>query len=129
MAKYQKKAVPVEAFCYYGTFPLDFLTPGATICKYGPEDGRIKITSGAIQGAAEWIADPGDWIVRRASAIYVAKADEFERDYEPVPGAPANRAGCDRCGGTGTRRAGDALVHCECSHTTTNTGPAGGDSE
>lgn len=84
-SNYQRKPVPVVAFCYDGNFPLDFLPAGAMVCKFGPEPGRIRITPSALQGSAEWTADIGDWIVKRASAIQVVKADEFERDYEPVP--------------------------------------------
>jgi hypothetical protein len=124
MPHYQKKPVPVEAFCYHGNFELDWLPTGGDVCKYGPEPGRIKIRNGLL-GGAEWMADLGDWIVREGTRIYVVKPDEFQRYYEPLlPAPPANRAGCERCGGTGTRRAGDVLVHCECSYTTTNTGSA-----
>lgn len=84
MPKYQKKAIPVEAFCYDGNFELGWLPPGGTVCKFGPEPGRIKISNG-ILGGAEWTADLGDWIIQWGTSIYIAKPDEFERDYEPVP--------------------------------------------
>lgn len=88
MAKYRKKPVVIEAFCWRGD--VRFGAPDWLTEWVSPNGGRVSIY--AIDSSLEiptlegvMRADVGDWIIQGVKGeIYPCKPDIFVATYEPA---------------------------------------------
>lgn len=80
---YRKRPVVIEAVCFDGTFPLDFLGDEETVRWIRRPDGSGALSIETLEGVMR--ADVGDWIIRGVKGeLYPCKPDIFEATYEAV---------------------------------------------
>lgn len=79
--KYRKKPVEIDAFQWTGQPPFHWPAWARhnLSLRYEVSNVQVDTNHGAVR------ANKGDWIIHTpAGEVYPCRADEFERNYEPV---------------------------------------------